>query len=65
MSETSIIAFFHFYSCERIETQKLKDKDQFDKDILNNTKDYKVGHKIYVKGSQIKDKLQNKYTVPF
>lgn len=57
----------HYYKIARTKTelQKEKAKTRFDKHVNDNLPEYKVGDKVYVKESQIKDKLQNKFNGPF
>lgn len=57
----------HFYKIARSKTdlQKEKAKNRFDKHVSENIPQYKVGGKVYVKESQIKNKLANKFNGPF
>lgn len=57
----------HYYKIarERTESQKQKAKERFDEHVRHKTPDYQIGDKVYIKESQIKDKLQNKFNGPF
>ena len=57
----------HYYNIARSRTQSQKEKAKvrFDKNIPENRHEYNIGDKVYVKESQIKNKLQNKFNGPF
>jgi len=57
----------HYYKIARSRSiaQKEKAKVRFDNLITRNVPEYKVGDKVYVKESQIKDKSHNKFNGPF
>lgn len=57
----------HYYELARKRTiqSKEKAKERFDEHVKRGNSDYKVGDKVYVKESQIKGKLANKFNGPF
>lgn len=57
--------YYYKMARARTNTQKEKSKVRFDKAVSQNLPEYKVGDKVYVKESQIKDKSQNLFNGPF
>ncbi|XP_050507921.1 uncharacterized protein LOC126885399 [Diabrotica virgifera virgifera] len=59
------IQYFYKVARAKTERQKEKAKERFDQHVSSNPPEYKIGDKVYVKESQIKDKSQNKFNGPF
>ena len=59
------ISYYYKIARARINSQKEKSKIRFDKHVPENRPDYKVGDKVYVKTSQIQNKLGNKFNGPY
>ncbi|CAH2011390.1 unnamed protein product [Acanthoscelides obtectus] len=57
----------YYYKIARVRTdeQKQKAKIRFDSRVSPNLQSYKIGDKVFVKQSQISNKLQNKFDGPF
>lgn len=59
------ISYYYKLARARTDLQKQKAKVRFDRNVRENTPEYKIGDKVYVKESQIKNKLQNRFDGPF
>lgn len=59
------ISYYYKIARERTQETKEKSKIRFDQNISKQQPQYKPGDKVYVRESQIKDKLQNKFNGPF
>lgn len=59
------ISYYYKIARSRTQNQKEKAKIRFDKHVPENQPEYQIGDKVYIKESQIKDKLQNKFNGPF
>ncbi|CAH1994272.1 unnamed protein product [Acanthoscelides obtectus] len=57
----------YYYKIARVRTdeQKQKAKIRFDSRVSPNLQSYKIGDEVFVKQSQISNKLQNKFDGPF
>jgi RNase H-like domain found in reverse transcriptase/Reverse transcriptase (RNA-dependent DNA polymerase)/Integrase zinc binding domain/Integrase core domain len=59
------ISYYYKVARERTQDQKEKAKVRFDRNISEHKYKYKIGDKVYVKESQISNKLQDKFHGPF
>lgn len=59
------IKYFYELARQRTQEAKQKSKDRHDKTISEKQYEFKIGDKVYVKESQIGNKLQNKFNGPY
>lgn len=59
------LSYYYKVARARTETQKQKAKVRFDAHVSKETPEYQIGQKVYLKESQIADKLCNKFNGPF
>lgn len=59
------ISTYYKLARERTNLQKQKAKERFDQHVSDKPRNFQIGDKVYIKESQIKDKLQNKFNGPF
>ncbi|CAH2011407.1 unnamed protein product [Acanthoscelides obtectus] len=59
------LEYYHKIARARTDEQKQKATVRFDNKVSPNLQTYKIGDKVFVKQSQISNKLQNKFDGPY